>query len=74
MTGFRKIADIKTKDMLDLPVPKAHHETIVIKPTDIQKELMQGLVERAERVRNKQVDKDEDNMLAITNDGKRLAL
>ncbi|TRW28183.1 hypothetical protein FL857_01580 [Criibacterium bergeronii] len=74
MTGFRKIADIKTKDMLDLPVPKAHHETVVIKPTDIQKELMQSLVERAEKVRNKQVDKDEDNMLAITNDGKRLAL
>lgn len=74
MTGFRKIADIKTKDMLDLPVPKAYHETIVIKPTDIQKELMQSLLERAERVRNKQVDKDEDNMLAITNDGKRLAL
>lgn len=71
---FKEVADIQTSDMLNLPVPKANYENVVVKPTKIQKEMVADLAERAERVRNKMVDSSEDNMLKITNDGRKLAL
>ena len=74
MAMFKEVADIQTADMLNLPVPKAHYENVVVKPTEIQKEMVEELAERAERVRNKMVDATVDNMLKITNDGRKLAL
>lgn len=74
MMMFRDIADIQTADMLNLPVPKANFHTVAVKPTEIQKKLVATLSERAEKVRNKQVDSSTDNMLLITNDGRKLAL
>ncbi len=74
MGEFKKIADVRTFDMLDLPVPKANYETILIKPSKMQKEIMQKLVERAKVVRDNLVSKEEDNLLKITNDGRKLAL
>ena len=74
MSMFKEVADIQTADMLNLPVPEAHYETIVAKPTEIQKEMVKELSNRADRVRNKQVDPSTDNMLKITNDGRKLAL
>ncbi len=74
MAMFKEVADIRTADMLNLPVPEAHYETIVAKPTEIQKQMVQELSNRAEMVRNKQVDPSTDNMLKITNDGRKLAL
>ena len=71
---FKKIADIKTSDQLKLPVPEAEYETVVLKPTDQQKEIVESLGERAEVVRNGGVDASVDNMLRITNDGRKLAL
>lgn len=71
---FKEVADIKTADMLNLPVPNAHYENIVVKPSDEQVEIVQSLGERAELVRNGNVDPKEDNMLKITNDGRKLAL
>lgn len=71
---FRQVADIQTADMLNLPVPKANYHNIAVKPTEIQKELVASLSERAEKVRNKMVDSSVDNMLLITNDGRKLAL
>ena len=71
---FKEIADIKTADMLDLPVPKAVFHNISVKPSEIQKQMVAELAERAERVRNGMVDAKEDNMLKITNDGRKLAL
>lgn len=71
---FRQVADIQTADMLNLPVPKAVYHNIAVKPTDIQKELVASLSERAEKVRKKMVDSSVDNMLLITNDGRKLAL
>lgn len=71
---FKEVADIKTADMLDLKVPEAEYETIVTKPTDEQKEVLKGISERADRVRDRRVEPEEDNMLKITNDGKKLAL
>ncbi len=71
---FREVADIQTADMLKLPVPKANYHNIVLKPSDQQKEMVAALAERAERVRNKMVDSSVDNMLLITNDGRKLAL
>ena len=71
---FKEVADIQTSDMLNLPVPKANYENVVVKPTEIQKEMVIDLAERAERVRNKMVDSSIDNMLKITNDGRKLAL
>ena len=71
---FRQVADIQTADMLNLPVPKAVYHNIAVKPTDIQKELVASLSERAEKVRKKMVDSNVDNMLLITNDGRKLAL
>ena len=74
MAMFKETADIQTADMLSLPVPEAHYHNIVLKPSETQKEMVAGLSERAERVRNKMVDSSVDNMLLITNDGRKLAL
>ena len=74
MMMFRQVADIQTADMLNLPVPKAVYHNIAVKPTDIQKELVASLSERAEKVKKKMVDSSVDNMLLITNDGRKLAL
>ena len=71
---FKEVADIKTADMLNLPVPTAHYEAISVKPSEIQKEIVASLAERAELVRNGTVDPTQDNMLKITNDGRKLAL
>ncbi len=71
---FKEIADIKTSDQLKLPVPEAEYETVVLKPTEQQKEIVESLGERAEVVRNGGVDAAVDNMLKITNDGRKLAL
>ena len=74
MTMFREVADIQTADMLQLPVPKANFHNVVLKPSEQQKEMVAALGQRAERVRSKMVSSDEDNMLLITNDGRKLAL
>lgn len=74
MSMFKEVADIKTSDMLNLPVPEANFEVIKTKPTDEQKEILEVISERADVVRNNQVEPTEDNMLKITNDGKKLAL
>ena len=74
MSMFKEIADIQTADMLKLPVPEAEYHNVVLQPSEQQKEIVASLSERAEKVRNKQVDSNEDNMLVITNDGRKLAL
>lgn len=74
MAMFKETADIQTADMLKLPVPGAHYHSVVLKPSETQKEMVASLSERAERVRNKMVDSSVDNMLLITNDGRKLAL
>lgn len=74
MSMFKEVADIQTADMLNLPVPKANFHNVVLKPSEQQKEMVKALSERAERVRNKMVDSSVDNMLLITNDGRKLAL
>ncbi len=74
MNMFKDVADIKTADMLDLDVPKVKFKTVISKPTIEQKEVLKTLSERAENVRANNVDPSEDNMLKITNDGKKLAL
>ena len=74
MSMFKEVADIQTADMLKLPVPKANYHNIVLKPSEQQKEMVAALGTRAERVRNKMVDSTVDNMLLITNDGRKLAL
>jgi len=74
MSTFKMAADIQTADMLKLPVPKANFHTEVIKPTEIQQEMVAGLAERAEKIRAGGVDPKVDNMLRITNDGRKLAL
>lgn len=71
---FKEIADIQTAETLKLPVPKVNRQTIVVKPSDIQKEMVKGLGERAERIRKKNVNPKVDNMLKITNEGRKLAL
>lgn len=74
MSMFKEIADIQTADMLKLPVPEAEYHNVVLKPSEQQKEIVASLSQRAEKVRSKQVDSNEDNMLVITNDGRKLAL
>jgi len=74
MNMFKEVADIKTADMLDLPVPVAEFETVVIKPSEHQRDMVRCLSERADMVRAKLVEPSEDNMLKITNDGRKLAL
>lgn len=71
---FKEVADIQTADMLNLPVPEAHFKVIKTEPSEEQKEILKSLSERADKVRNKSVEPEEDNMLKITNDGKKLAL
>ena len=74
MAAFKEVADIQTADMLKLPVPKANFHTEVMKPSEIQKEMIKGLAERAEKIHAGGVDPHVDNMLHITNDGRKLAL
>ena len=74
MNLFKEVADIQTSDTLNLPLPKANYENIVIKPSQTQLDLVNSLGERAEKVRNKAVDSREDNMLKITNEGRKIAL
>ena len=73
MSVFKNVADIQTADMLKLPVPEAHYHNIALKPSEYQKEIVASLAERAEKVRNREVDSCVDNMLMITNDGRKLA-
>ncbi|HEL1421698.1 TPA: DEAD/DEAH box helicase family protein, partial [Streptococcus equi subsp. equi] len=74
MNMVKQFMDIKTADVLNLPVPNAHYETIKTKPTEEQKQILETFSERADKVRGKQVDSSVDNMLLITNDGKKMAL
>lgn len=74
MSMFKEVADIRTADMLELPVPKANFHNIAVKPSEIQKDMVAKLAERAELVRKGNVDASVDNMLKITNDGRKLAL
>ena len=71
---FKESADIQTPDMLKLPVPEAEYENVTLKPSEAQKQMVESLADRAERVRNRMVDSSVDNMLKITNDGRKLAL
>lgn len=74
MSMFKEVADIRTADMLELPVPKANFHNIAVKPSEIQKDMVAKLAKRAEKVRKGNVDASVDNMLKITNDGRKLAL
>ena len=74
MSMFKEVADIQTADMLNLPTPEVHYEVIKTFPSEEQKEILKSLSERADKARNKAVEPEEDNMLKITNDGKKLAL
>ncbi|MUG86945.1 helicase [Paenibacillus timonensis] len=74
MNVFKEVADIQTADMLQLPVPKAHFHNVAVPPSDFQREMVADLASRAELVRAKRVEPHEDNMLKITNDGRKLAL
>lgn len=74
MSMFKEVADIKTADTLNLPVPKANFHNVAVKPSDIQKQMVEDLANRAEQVRNGDIDASIDNMLKITNDGRKLAL
>ena len=74
MNMFRDCADIKTADMLNLPVPEAHFHNIVVKPTELQKEMVSELSERAKLVHDKAVEPEKDNMLKITSDGRKIGL
>ena len=74
MSMFKETADIKTADMLNLPVPIANYHNVAVKPSEFQRDMVAELAERAERVRNRMVEPHEDNMLKITNDGRKLAL
>ncbi len=74
MAMFKETADIKTSDQLNLPVPEAKFETVVVKPSDIQKDMVQALSERAAAVHSGDVDPSEDNMLKITSDGRKIGL
>ena len=74
MSLFKEVADIQTSDTLNLPVPKVKFETIVVKPSKIQEEMVEKLGERAENIKNGSIDPREDNMLKITNEGRKLAL
>jgi len=74
MNVFKEVADIQTADMLQLPVPRAHFHNVAVPPSDFQRNMVADLARRAERVRAKMVEPHEDNMLKITNDGRKLAL
>ena len=74
MSMFKEVADIKTSDQLHLPVPEAKFETVVAKPSEIQKEMVQGLSKRAAEIHSGNVDASVDNMLCVTNDGRKIGL
>ena len=74
MSMFKEVADIKTSDQLHLPVPEAKFETVVAKPSEIQKEMVQELSKRAAEIHSGAVDASEDNMLCVTNDGRKIGL
>ena len=74
MQMFREVADIQTADMLNLPVPEVEYRGVSVKPSEMQRDMVAELGERAERVRDGMVNATEDNMLLITNDGRKLAL
>ena len=74
MNMFREVADIQTKDMLNLPTPTVHVRTVTAKPSQQQRDMVQGLAERAEKIRKREVNPHDDNMLLVTNDGRKLAL
>ena len=74
MTLFKEVADIKTADQLNLPTPEAHYDTVVVKPSEQQKEMVASLSERAAAVHSGIVDPSDDNMLKITSDGRKLGL
>lgn len=74
MSLYNQVADIQTADMLDLPLPTPHYETVAVPASDIQKEYVRSLGDRAQKIRNGGVKPEEDNMLCITNDGRKLAL
>ena len=74
MAMFKEVADIQTADMLHLPTPEAHFHNVAVKPSDFQKDMVEELGKRAEKIRNGMVDASVDNMLKITNDGRKLAL
>ena len=74
MNIFKEVADIKTADQLHLPVPNAHYETMAVKPSVYQEEMVEALSERASKVHSGAVDPKEDNMLRITSDGRKLGL
>ena len=74
MNLFKEVADIKTADMMNLPRPIAHYHTIVVKPSELQQEMVAELSKRAADVHNKKVEPDVDNMLKITNDGRKIGL
>ena len=74
MSMFKEVADIKTSDQLHLPVPEAKFEAVVAKPSEIQKEMVQELSKRAARIHSGTVDASEDNMLCVTNDGRKIGL
>ncbi|WP_339278883.1 hypothetical protein NYE40_20595 [Paenibacillus sp. FSL W8-1187] len=74
MNVFKEVADIQTADMLQLPVPKAYFHNVSVPPSEFQRDMVADLARRAEQVRAKQVEPHEDNMLTITNDGRKLAL
>ena len=74
MNIFKEVADIKTSDMLNLPVPEARSHNVSVKPSEFQKKIVEDLSLRADRVRNGMVDASQDNMLKITNDGRKLAM
>ncbi|WP_455709121.1 DEAD/DEAH box helicase family protein [Faecalibacterium prausnitzii] len=74
MSMFKEVADIKTSDQLHLPVPEAKFETVVAKPSDIQKEMVQELSKRAAEIHSGTVDASVDNMLCVTNDGRKIGL
>ena len=74
MSMFKLVADIQTADMLNLPVPKANYHNVATKPSELQREMVADLAKRAEKVRNGMVNSSQDNMLLITNDGRKLAL
>jgi len=74
MTLFKEVADIQTADMLNLPVPKARYENIIVEPSELQKEMVQELSERAALVHARRVEPNVDNMLRITTDGRKIGL
>ena len=74
MSMFKEVADIKTADQLHLPVPEAKFETVVAKPSDLQKEMVQELSKRAAEIHSGTVDASVDNMLCVTNDGRKIGL